>query len=513
MAETLCSEEVTIPFSKAKLGRQIVEVVTSGMYDDPLMILREYIQNSADAIDSTLPEPDEAGSINVVIDPATRTIIIEDNGCGISNQNAEAVLCSMAASTKSSFEARGFRGIGRLGGLGYCDEITFETRSRSSEMVTRVVWDAKKVAFYADQGGSFDLSYLISRCTDTRMIKATPDTPTNFFKVTLRGIRRFHCDDLMSVHAVTRYLSQAAPTSYDYELFPFAAEIENHLSHIAGFRTYNISLNGKPITKPYKKSFPISKETSCHIDSIALFEFCDDDDRSIARGWYAMTNVNGSIPADLNIRGIRMRQGNIEIGDESLFSQFFSEKRFAYWHVGEVHISPSILPNARRDGFKLCHRYENFVEHASLLGMHLRKLCANTAQEKRRILTAERKLAGVETSLRDLSFFVDKNHFQTYTQQLTSEIEAAEEALINPGNDHDAVRRLEKCKNKLHDTLVSPRYLSDEIDGRRLHGIDHKQLITEISRQLILMNALGSSPEKVLHDVLNPYLKNKGVAE
>jgi hypothetical protein len=33
------------------LGKDVIEILTSGMYVSPLSIYREYVQNSADAID------------------------------------------------------------------------------------------------------------------------------------------------------------------------------------------------------------------------------------------------------------------------------------------------------------------------------------------------------------------------------------------------------------------------------------------------------------------------------
>ena len=33
------------------VGRQILDIITSGMYNNPLMVIREYIQNAADSID------------------------------------------------------------------------------------------------------------------------------------------------------------------------------------------------------------------------------------------------------------------------------------------------------------------------------------------------------------------------------------------------------------------------------------------------------------------------------
>ena len=33
-------------------GKNVIETLSEGMYDNPLFLFREYVQNSADAIDS-----------------------------------------------------------------------------------------------------------------------------------------------------------------------------------------------------------------------------------------------------------------------------------------------------------------------------------------------------------------------------------------------------------------------------------------------------------------------------
>lgn len=38
-------------FDKPALGKHIFNIITSGMYNDPMMIYREYIQNAVDSID------------------------------------------------------------------------------------------------------------------------------------------------------------------------------------------------------------------------------------------------------------------------------------------------------------------------------------------------------------------------------------------------------------------------------------------------------------------------------
>ncbi len=56
-------------------GKNVIETLSEGMYDNPLFLFREYIQNSADALDAALStgiiEPNE-GVIIISIIPEKR---------------------------------------------------------------------------------------------------------------------------------------------------------------------------------------------------------------------------------------------------------------------------------------------------------------------------------------------------------------------------------------------------------------------------------------------------------
>ncbi|MHC1591424.1 MAG: ATP-binding protein, partial [Candidatus Helarchaeales archaeon] len=112
------------------------------------MALREYIQNAADAIDAAVRDKiiaSDEGRIEIHVDGGSRTLTILDNGSGVVLKDIVDTLCSIGCSEKTRFQERGFRGIGRLGGIGYCDRLVFETRQIKSEPVASVIWDAAAI--------------------------------------------------------------------------------------------------------------------------------------------------------------------------------------------------------------------------------------------------------------------------------------------------------------------------------------------------------------------------------
>ena len=73
---------------KIKVGKNVLETLTTAMYENPLFVYREYIQNGVDQIDKGIElgllKSREDGDISISIDKFSGIISIKDNGTGIS---------------------------------------------------------------------------------------------------------------------------------------------------------------------------------------------------------------------------------------------------------------------------------------------------------------------------------------------------------------------------------------------------------------------------------------------
>ena len=102
------------------LGKDVLELLGTSMYVDPMTIYREYVQNAADAIDEArgagLFAEGEKGSVSIEPDAAARSVRIRDNGTGIPWSRFAKQLAALGGSQKRGTQARGFRGVGRLAG-------------------------------------------------------------------------------------------------------------------------------------------------------------------------------------------------------------------------------------------------------------------------------------------------------------------------------------------------------------------------------------------------------------
>jgi len=89
---------------KTKIGKDVIESLTLGMYEDSRFIYREYIQNCADQIDEAVEENLinflRDGKIEIEINQTAKTISIYDNATGIETSKVQSILKNIAQSTK-----------------------------------------------------------------------------------------------------------------------------------------------------------------------------------------------------------------------------------------------------------------------------------------------------------------------------------------------------------------------------------------------------------------------------
>ena len=79
-------------------------------------------------------------------------------------------------------------------------------------------------------------------------------------------------------------------------------------------------------------------------------------------GWYGVCNWLGSL-SEHEISGLRVRKGNILIGDNRTLNSIFKEARFNGWTQGELFIvTDKLIPNARRDDFEQNEPYYKLIQ-------------------------------------------------------------------------------------------------------------------------------------------------------
>ena len=345
------------------IGKNVIETLTLGMYEDPRFIFREYIQNAADQIDVAVEQeilPNRAaGKIVITINSTARTIVIEDNATGIVSNRMRAFLSDVANSEKEVNKRKGFRGIGRLGGLGYCGKLIFESSYKGEAVKNTMSLNAKLLkAIIENREDKSDAAKVISVITTFNSEKCGSNE--HYFKVTLIDVSN---DLLLKVAEVKQYLSMVAPVPFHKD-FKFKTEIEQFFkSRGFALEEYDITVNKEPIFKAYKnKLITNNANKPSVVTSLDFFEVLDDAEKVLAVGWYGVFNRVNEVINDKNLeRGIRLKKQNITIGDAQTIIDRFPVERTTFRYIGEIHtISDGFIPNARRDYFNDNRTVEQF---------------------------------------------------------------------------------------------------------------------------------------------------------
>ena len=382
----------------AVVGGDVLGLVTSGMYVDPLTVYREYIQNAADAIQDANVGHD--GLVEISLSPEEGWVAIRDNGPGLSMKGAKRGLVPIAKSEKRGRGLRGFRGIGRLAGLAFAESVTFLTRAEADAPVTRVVWDRKALNRGIGRGDS--LAEVLEGAVTVDTVPGN-GYPEHFFEARMQGISRHAASSLMNREAVRRYVGEVCPVPFG-EDFRTATRIWEQCG-----------LDGAPFTLSVRFSDEVGCIERPHACSMKLSEHESQDVVEVegirvaglgacewaAVGWIAHTPYRGAILKGCGVRGVRARVGNIQVGGEGVFGHLFSEDRFNRWCVAEVHVlDGAIVPNARRDYFEPSVHLRNLENQLGAVCRRVERRCRSASRERLGERRVREFVEGAEATVR-----------------------------------------------------------------------------------------------------------------
>lgn len=374
------------------VGKDVLELLSSSMYVNPLAIYREYVQNAADAIDEAvevglLPSIDY-GRVEINLDHIDRRIVIRDNGVGLSNSEFVPKMMSFGASQKRGTDARGFRGVGRLSALGYVQQLIFRSRSNADTKVIEACWDGRVVKkLLAATDEDTDLQSIVKEAVSLKELD--PDGyPAHFFEVELVKPRRIGNDRLLNEVEIEAFVGQVCPCPFSYE-FSYRDQIVTLLEGLGrSGRSYNIFLNQSetPVFRPHCDEIEFSDSKKSKFRRLRTFKIDGIDGEPAAVGWLAHHDYQGAIPVSQGVRGLRARVGNIQIGHDRLFAEIFPEDRFCSWSVGEIHILDArVVPNGRRDEFENNTHFDNIIAHLRPIGAEIARECRVSSQKRNRL--------------------------------------------------------------------------------------------------------------------------------
>lgn len=455
------------------IGKDVIESLTTGMYEDSKFIYREYIQNAADQIDKAIREGlfnKEDGEIYISIDADKKTICIEDNATGISEHQVMPILQNIALSTKQRGVDKGFRGIGRLGGLAYCDKLIFETSFYGESVKSTMTWDATRLKQIINNRHEKESAANVITAV-TKIETSEENSESHYFKLTLTGVTN---DTLLDVKEIRNYLSMVAPVPFSNK-FIFRNEIYGELSKEGlVIDEYKIFINTEQLVKGYTtyiwKGDENKKEKSGEVIGVEFFKDFDKNGELLFFGWYSLTtSLNEQMRSVNKARGFRLRKSNIQVGNEHTLEKLHREQRGNFYYLGEVYaFHPDLLPNSRRDYFV---ENETFIEFEKKLKYHFYKLkdlyyAASNAS------SATKKIEDFETAQKEFAEkaenkgFIDKSHQNEELVKLEKKKENAlaaqrelEKLSVKHNNDsafNKVISRVTENRSTTIDTLELP---------------------------------------------------------
>ncbi|MDD3123825.1 MAG: ATP-binding protein [Candidatus Izemoplasmatales bacterium] len=114
------------------VGAGILNIITESLYDKPIVVFREYAQNSADSFNKLTQSYKGSEEETLIHDLESHfwfdeegDLFFLDNGKGIEPSEFRMQMETIARSSKKKTSNIGYKGIGRLSGISYCEKLQF----------------------------------------------------------------------------------------------------------------------------------------------------------------------------------------------------------------------------------------------------------------------------------------------------------------------------------------------------------------------------------------------------
>ena len=465
-----------MPTRAPTLGVHLLETITTGIYSEPLHSIREYVQNAYDSIRKArrqgLLGPDE-GEIRITIDRDSRSIRICDDGAGLDPEQAAVYLFDLGNSDKAqdtvgARENAGFRGIGRMAGIAYCQRLRFETSNGNGTKCV-VEFDASGIN-HLTRVGRQAATIVDAIKSNSTINERKEKLDRHYLEVTLEKLNEAG-SPLMKEDDLEKYLCQVAPVDYDPTTWSFGDRILSFAENVekkASLDHLPISicdLEGNvraDIRRPFLNTFITANAKGGNRRRVIVEDvvFLPRDAGAVEGwwGWVAQHERSGAL-ADTLFAGLQVRMHNIAIGEGGIVKELFKTPSLASWCFGEIHIvDPNLTPNARRDNFEESKAWNKLKEQ---LRGEVHRIESEIRQESDKRNTSVSKLtARGEKKAKDASRaaergFTTREEQKGTEQRLEDEIEKLKQQENSRKRSEDEQKELARTRQHVQDVLTS----------------------------------------------------------
>lgn len=395
-------------------GAYLLETITTGLYKNPLYCIREFIQNAYDSIRASRRcgklSPSQ-GRVKIVQDQVNRTLVVEDDGLGLGPEEAVVKLVDLGTSTKgASGHNAGFRGIGRIAAVSYCDELSFQT-SNGCGQTTIIRFDATKMKRQTQESaGELTVSQVVKNCYSASV--RSSDREKSYFRVCIKGLRGD--SPFLDEAKLAEFLQSVSPVAMNDLEWGYSGKIRQIATAVqqdSSLETMQIGLYDvegnfvREIVKPYQDQFtanPMGKAWTIRVKDVSPLHPIDNLHRGWW-GWIAEHERKGMLR--VGFQGLNVRSHNIQMGEADFAAPYFKLHNLSRWCFGEIHIiDPSVRPNAQRDGFedtKAWRAIEGEIKESIVLlekAIRLESAERNRKKKLRRVARKRRRRASTASS-------------------------------------------------------------------------------------------------------------------
>ncbi len=321
----------------------VLEALSSGLYPDKRHVIREFIQNAFDALNTWGGVSGEQLLKPIEIRIQKPSVFIADQGIGMNKREAQQFRY-LGYSSKDRKDNVGFRGIGKDSGLAVAEKIIVSTSQAGIPERYTIVIDAQSMLEETASGRNPPLEEVLEKYTG--VTSAPEDGDSHYTFVELHNIRK-DAYILFNTDALKDYLRRNCPIPFDPE-FRYAGEIAARLkTYIPAFLAVDIKLNGENPYKPFPENY-----TGPEYEPVFLND--EEDAPLIAYCWYCGHAEKGQFDHKEN-SGLIYRIRNFAVGDRHLTRKtlWTATPERAFYFFGEIHVlDEGIIPSSDRTDFE-----------------------------------------------------------------------------------------------------------------------------------------------------------------
>jgi hypothetical protein len=386
----------------------IIEVLTQGLYPNKFHAIREYIQNSFDAIIDwrKTSNTSDYGHINVKI--SAPSIFIYDDGIGMNRAKINQYRY-VGYSEKLTSEGVGFRGIGKLSGISVAEKLIITTSPYGEAKRYKLIFDADAMLDHIltlkVHGQNISLNDLIKKYTN--LTEEEDDADKHYTLVELYNVKKDSLF-LMNNEKLSEYLSSTIPIQFDPN-FPYGKTIDTWLrDNVNDYDTVPVSVNDALLYKPFLTDLkpPLCGFVWDGDNDVDDDHYTNQESKEpIAFYWYCEHATKGQFP-DENLRGLIYRIKNFAIGTNQLprITLWKSSPERSFYFFGEIHIiDPDIVPSSSRDDFEQNDARERLYRSGSQISKTLNQLAGTSSSQRRAKEFIEKAEETVQTIQRESS--------------------------------------------------------------------------------------------------------------